>query len=114
MGDYHLIHSFAEYTTMPMGLAEENPQTIPAVCQAVLTRFKDGYCNVSIANPDWDKDWCEPCIAGVAWNNELTAKWQAKGLPAKAFTDYVSWVRTPEGEYARASFQTYIEMTQKT
>lgn len=111
-GNHHLVHTYANYTTISTGADEENTQTIPAVCGAVLTRYQDEYCNVSIADPGWDKDWCEPCVVGIAWSNEATAGWRKRGLDAKELTEYILWLKTPEGEYPRPSFRKYIEMTQ--
>ena len=111
MGNCHLMHSHAEDTTLPVGLSEEAPRMAPAVCGRLLAKDEDDYCNISVADPGWDKDWCEPCVIAIAWSNEFTLKWQERGIGAMELTDYFQWLRKPEGEYARQSFRRYMEMT---
>ena len=111
MGNYHLMHSHAEDTTLPVRLSEEAPPMAPAVCGKLLDKDEDGYCNVSGADPERDRDWCEPCVIAVAWSNQFTLKWRERGIGAMELTDYLQWIRTPEGDYARQSFRRYMEMT---
>ena len=105
MGNYHLTHSPAAHTTAPMEPGEEAYRMTPAVCGKLLAENEDDYCNISIADPEWDKDWCEPCVIAIAWSNRFTLKWQERGIGAMELTDYVQWIRAPEGEYAGQSFR---------
>ena len=111
MGNYHLMHSPAAHTTAPTEPREESPLIAPAVCGKLLDKDEDGYCNISVADPEWDKDWCEPCVVAIAWSNQFTLKWQERGIGAMELTEYVQWLRTPEGDYARQSFRRYTDMT---
>ena len=66
MGNYHLMHSLGEHTVAATGPDEEVPRMAPAVCGKLLAKDEDDYCNISIVDPEWDKDWCEPCVIAVA------------------------------------------------
>ena len=113
MGNYHLMHSLAADTEAPTGLEAEAPRMAPAVCGKLMDKDEDQYCNITAADPDLNRDWCEPCVVAVAWSNRFTLKWRERGIGAMELTDYVQWLSTPEGEYARQSFRKYMETAQR-
>ena len=56
-------------------------QYTTALCGREVTKGKDGFCNLSIANPvEWPRNWCRSCIEAVSWKPEYVDKLKAKGL----------------------------------
>ena len=69
-GSYHIIYPFTDTRS----------QRFSALCDEVLERNKVDYCNVGIANPNWDYDWCHACVQAAEWTDEAKRLWEAKGI----------------------------------
>ena len=79
---------------------------LPTACGGAVESSKNASCNISIANPDWNYDWCHACVRAFPWNQDGVNGWRKRGIEALGSMDWAEWVKTPEGEYARPKFQT--------
>ena len=86
---YHILPANAAYTsvTKPTRYPDEGIlQTINAACGKTLTRYSEqGYCSVLIANPKWQKEWCQDCVRAFHWSQAVAEQWKTihkiEGLP---------------------------------
>ena len=51
-----------------------------ALCGLEVVRHRDEYCNVDIANPQWEHDWCVECVCRTIWTEEEIQVLHDKGL----------------------------------
>ena len=71
-GSFHILASDAKYEYS----RGSQTATIKAVCGRTLTRYQDDYCNIAIANPNWDKDWCHDCVKCYRWPGDDVDIWR--------------------------------------
>ena len=55
---FHILHGYASYQRDDV----TGTETIPSACGVTLVHNRDDYCNISIANPDWNHNWCHDCV----------------------------------------------------
>lgn len=79
---FHILPQDAAYETV--NFATPNPnldpadysyQTIRAACGAQLVRYQDEYCNIVIANPKWERNWCADCVRAFHWSEPDRIVW---------------------------------------
>ena len=76
---YHIVAPDARYVGSQRGREE---RIVIAVCGAEVKESDPNACNLGIANPDWDYNWCRDCVLFYwdDWTEEGKAKWQKKGI----------------------------------
>lgn len=67
----------------------------------IIVIGEEQYCNISIATPEWDKDWCHDCVRAFPWKDDARKIWLKKGIEAMDLSSWSEWLKTPEGEYAK-------------
>ena len=98
-GTYHIVRRHAQYFTTPSG--GRRKEFIKSVCGKVLARDEDNSCNMAIANPSWNRDWCHDCVRAYPWTEDARKIWLEKGIEAMEHSSWLEWINSPEGEYAR-------------
>lgn len=107
---YHMIHVNARYSPRRVRCYEtgryhrhqfHTEEYARAICGVTLVRDRDQFCNVGIADPRWDYDWCPSCVKLVPWSDKGKQMWVARGLEAMNSEEWKAWVESPE---ARAAF----------
>ena len=115
-GTYHIIHCDTSYTSVGVPCYESGryhrhkthvEERYPSVCGLTLDRSRDESCNISIANPDWSYDWCHKCVKAFLWSDEGQQKWSARGIETLDREEWLEWLKTPEGAYARPALRMY-------
>ena len=82
MALFHILPADAKYRAItPPNTQMRDPddpvrQTINAACGATLVRYRDEYCNVMIANPEWNREWCHDCVRAFRWPQPTRAAWE--------------------------------------
>ena len=113
-GNYHIIHFDTTYSQVRVRCYESGryhrhqthiEERYPSVCGLTLERSADRSCNIGIASPDWDYDWCRECVKAFIWTDEARKKWAAKGIETLSPEEWSEWAKTPEGEYARPAIR---------
>ena len=94
-GTFHIVHLDATYTSIG------KKESITAACGKVLIRGEDDYCNISMAGPNLNYDWCHDCVKAFPWRSKSKKAWLERGIEVLDPSSWVRWLRTPEGEYAR-------------
>ena len=109
-GSYHIIHFNTTYSLVRVKCYEfgrhHRHQThieerYPSVCGLTLDRGADRSCNIGIAYPDWNYDWCHVCVKAFIWTDEARKKWAARGIETLSLEEWSEWIHTPDGKYAR-------------
>jgi len=109
-GTYHIIHANADYSSRRVRCYESGryhrhkthvEEYVRAVCGTELIRNRDKFCNIGIATPSWDYDWCHKCVRAFPWKDGARKQWQAKGIETIPAESWADWLETPEGEYAK-------------
>ena len=85
MGNYHVIGINAHYYTERFRDYRGRTRTVElttAVCGVELNRANTNFCNISIAGPQWDYDWCHNCVRYFSdiWTDEAKKLWREKGI----------------------------------
>ena len=113
-GTYHIIHFDTTYTQVRVRCYESGryhrhkthiEERYPSVCGLTLERRGDQSCNIGIANPDWNYDWCHKCVKAFIWTGEARKTWAAKDIETLSPEEWSKWIQTPEGEYARPAIR---------
>lgn len=108
-GNYHIVWPHAQYVTRRVPYHETGPghrnkthteETITSICGKTLVRYRDQSCGLSIANPEWDYDWCHDCVKAILWTEDARKAWTEKGIETLDPESWEKWINSPEGEYA--------------
>ena len=111
-GSYHITPVFARYSTHWVPCHEtgryhhhqsHKEERLPSVCGLSLVRGRDQSCSASIANPDWDYDWCHRCVKAMLWNDDARGLWSEKGIKTLDHAAWKEWIETADGEHARGA-----------
>lgn len=109
-GTYHIIPFRARYTTRRVPSYAIGPghrrkthmeESVRAKCGRTLVKGRDQFCNISIATPDWNYDWCHDCVRAYPWNEDGRKAWLRRGIETMDSSSWEEWLKTPEGEYAK-------------
>ena len=110
LGNYHIVHANARYTARRVPCYDSGryhrhktheEKTVLSVCGRTLVRGRDQSCNISIADPYWNYDWCHDCVRAFLWTDEARKIWKERGIDTLDFPSWEQWLQTPEGKYAR-------------
>lgn len=86
-GTYHILPAHARYTKMRVPCYQTgryhrhrfcDVERVMALCGATVESGRDDGCNIIIANPNWDKDWCHNCVGIVPWTEPAGKIWQER------------------------------------
>ena len=86
-GSYHIITLYAQPYSMRVRCHQEGrdhrhathiERFIETVCKKTIPYGPDNCCNISIANPNWDKNWCRDCVTAFPWTDEGSKMWLEK------------------------------------
>ena len=81
-GTYHIIYPWAQLHRERVRRDIDNStrrhryhfeETFQAICGATTPR--DSCCNLSIANPNWNYNWCHGCVKAITWNDDGKRLW---------------------------------------
>ena len=107
-GTYHLIHHNANYASRRVRCQEGGQyhrhkthleESVRSVCGKTLVRNRDKFCNVGIAEPSWDKDWCHDCVRAFPWTEQARKLWLGiHGIETHDNDAWEEWLRTPDGK----------------
>ena len=98
-GTYHIVHLNARYFTR--WVDGRKREFIGPVCGEDLPRERGQSCNISIATPSWNYDWCHDCVKAFPWTEDARKIWAKKGIEAMDEHTWNEWINSPEGEYAK-------------
>ena len=113
-GTYHIIHANATYRMRRVRCYEtgryhrhnyHDEEYATAACGSEVSRDRSDFCNISIATPDWNYDWCHKCVQSFPWNEEGRTKWEARGIKTMGGEEWNEWIETPEGAYVRETIE---------
>lgn len=109
-GTFHIIHFHVQSTRrrVPIPVYERRssqPKTreeerIKVACGKIIVIGEEQYCNISIATPEWDKDWCHDCVKAFPWTEDARKMWLGRGIETLDSSSWNDWLNTPEGKYA--------------
>ena len=108
MTKYHIVHANAHYATRRVRCHEtgryhrhqthEEEYTL-SVCGETLIRDVEPACNISIANPEWNYNWCSDCVNSFPWDDNDRKLWLDKhGIETMDEDSWRQWLRTSEGK----------------
>ena len=87
-GTYHIITAVG-YAKQRVSCYQTGPghrhkshieESAPSACGRTVVQGRDQFCNISIANPRWDYDWCHDCVRAFSWPDKARKLWLAKGI----------------------------------
>ena len=86
-GTYHIIHDRSRWISRPAPKygARRRQKTrmeemVEAICGKFIPANKDNCCNISVADPNWKRDWCHECVGAVQWSKHAQTLWRKKGI----------------------------------
>ena len=88
-GTYHIIHANARFAMKRVrcyGTGQSHrhkthlEESVPAACGKILVSGRDQFCNIGIANPYWNHDWCHECVRVFPWTDDAKRLWLKKGV----------------------------------
>ena len=106
-GNYHIIHADENYSTRRVICYESGryhrhqtheERYVQAACGTVVSPDRGDFCNISIANPNWNYDWCHVCVRAFPWTDGAKEMWRKKGITASNSLEWDEWLKTPEGK----------------
>ena len=88
-GTYHIIHDHSQWGTRRVpnygaGSGRRHKtrkeETVIATCGRTLVIGRDQCCNIGIATPEWNYDWCHDCVRAFPWEEDARKMWLKKGI----------------------------------
>ena len=84
-GTYHILPANARYRKVRVPCYQTGRfhrhkfcevERAVTLCGAIVEGGREDGCNVSIATPSWDKDWCHKCVGMVPWTEPTREIWR--------------------------------------
>ena len=107
LGKYHIIHANAQPIQRRVRCYETGryhrhnthvEEFFRSACGETFTLRQNDACNITIANPNWDKNWCHDCVKAFPWTEEARGIWREKhSIETLDHASWEKWVRTSEG-----------------
>ena len=100
LGPYHIIHAYEQPIRRRVRCFETGryhrhqthiEEFFRAACGETFSRRESDCCNITIADPNWDKNWCQKCVKMFPWTEKARQIWLDKhGIET---LDSESWKR---------------------